>query len=188
MDLDKSIQERKSVRHYSEKKPDWKDIIECIDAARYAPMAGNIFPLRFIIVSDKDKIKKLSEASQQEFVGTAKYIVVVCTDPSLVKNAYPDFAEKFCRQQAGAAVENFLLKLTEKKLETCWIGYFVEDLIKTALNIPDKIVVEAIFPIGLQTKKVGTERNKKRKIDMDRILYFDKWKQDSMKKTESIEV
>ena len=164
MDLDKAIQNRKSVRHYSEKKPSWKDIIECIDAARYAPMAGNIFPIRFIVVSDKEKIQKLADASQQPFIASAPYVVAVCTNPKLILNAYPDFADKFCRQQAGAAIENFLLKAEEKNLKTCWIGYFVEYLIKNALGIPEDIVVEAIFPIGLESKKVGTTEAKKRKI------------------------
>lgn len=188
MDLDKVIQERKSVRHYSEKKPDWRHIIECIDAARYAPTAGNLFPIRFIIVSDKDKIQKLADASQQPFIASAPYVVVVCTDPTIVLNAYTEFADKFCRQQAGAAIQNFLLKAEEKNLKTCWIGYFVEYLIRNALNIPDNITIEAIFPIGLESKKVGTTEKRKRKTDMDRILYFDKWKNKHMKKADSINV
>ncbi len=188
MDLDKAIQNRKSVRYYSEKKPNWRDIIECIDAARYAPMAGNLFPMRFIVVSDKDKIKKLAEASQQSFIAEAPYVVVVCTDPKLVLNAYPEFVDKFCKQQAGAAIENFLLKAEEKNLQTCWIGYFVDYLIRTALGIPDGIEIEAIFPIGLESKKVGTREKRKRKIDMDRILYFDKWKNKHMRKEDSLNV
>ncbi len=187
MDLDKAIQQRKSVRHYSTKKPNWRNIIECIDAARYAPTAGNIFPMRFIVVSDKEKIKKLAEASQQPFIATAPYVVVICTDPSLILNAYSDFADKFCKQQTGAAIENFLLKAEEKKLKTCWIGYFVDYLIKNTLNIPEKITVEAIFPIGLESKKVGTSRERKKKIDINRILYFNKWKNKRMKKPDSID-
>jgi len=188
MDLDKVIQNRKSVRYYSEKKPKWQDILECIDAARYAPTAGNLFPMRFILVSDKEKIQKLADASQQPFIATAPYVVVACTDPKLILNAYPDFVDKFCRQGAGAAIQNFLLKAEEKKLKTCWIGYFVDYLIRNTLNIPDNIAIEAIFPIGLESKKVGTTEKIKRKIDLDRILFFDKWKNRSMKKQESIEV
>ena len=48
MDLDKAIKSRKSVRHFADKKPNWRDIIECIDAARFAPMAGNLFPLKYM--------------------------------------------------------------------------------------------------------------------------------------------
>jgi len=94
MKLDNVIQSRKSVRKFKDKKPDWRDIIECIDAARYAPMAGNNFTLKFILVDDKEKINKLAEASQQPFISQVKYIVVACSNPSRTENAY-DNREKF---------------------------------------------------------------------------------------------
>ena len=56
MDLTKAIQSRRSVRKFKDKKPNWRDIIECIDSMRYAPMAGNNFTLKFILVTDEEKI------------------------------------------------------------------------------------------------------------------------------------
>ena len=176
MQLDKAIQERKSVRHFSKKSPNWKDIVTCIDAARYAPTAGNIHPMKWMLVNDKDTIKKLANAAQQNFITEAKYVVVLCTESKRVLNAYEERAEKFCRQQAGAAIENFLLKLQEKKLATCWVGYFVDYLVKEALNIPDEIDVEAFFPIGYEPKQKGKKRKTRNKLDMDKMLYVNKWK------------
>ena len=46
MDLDKTIKARRSVRKFKSSKPNWRDILECIDAMRYAPMAGNNFSLK----------------------------------------------------------------------------------------------------------------------------------------------
>ena len=188
MELNKAIQERKSVRHFADKSPNWRDIIECIDAARYAPMAGNAFSLRFIVVDDLKKIQKLAEAAQQPFVGEAKYVVVVCTDPSLTVNAYEERGEKYLKQQAGAAIQNMLLKIEEKGLETCWTGYFVDSLVREALGIPEGIDVEGMFPIGIESKKPGTSIRKKHKINIDNILYFNKWKNKKMKAPKKLEV
>ena len=94
MELDKTIKERKSVRDYTSKTPDWRKIIECIDSMRLAPMAGNIFSLKFILVSDSQKIQKLAEASQQDFVAQSQYVVVVCTDKKMILNEYGKVAEK----------------------------------------------------------------------------------------------
>lgn len=188
MELDKAIQERKSVRHFSNKKPNWRTIIECIDAVRFAPMAGNTFSLRFIVVDDEKKIQKLAEASQQPFVGEAKYIVVACTDQSLTVNAYEERGEKYLRQQAGAAIENFLLKIQEKGLSTCWVGYFVDSLVKEALKIPQGIVVEGMFPIGYAPLEKGKSPRKKHKIEMDNILYFNKWKNKNMRPPKRLDV
>ena len=184
MDLNTAIQKRHSVRKFLSKKPDWRDIIECIDAARYAPMAGNNYTLRFILVSDKNKIQKIADATQQPFVGQMQYIVIVCSVLGRVLNSYEDKGEIFSRQQAGAAIQNFLLKIEEKGLATCWVGYFVEEEIKRELKIPENVNIEAIFPIGYELgKTIG-----RKKTDLDNILYFDEFGNKKMKKPKKIEV
>jgi len=185
MKLDNVIQSRKSVRKFKDKKPDWRDIIECIDAARYAPMAGNNFTLKFILVDDKEKINKLAEASQQPFISQVKYIVVACSNPSRTENAYDNRGEIYCRQQAGAAIENFLLKIEEAGLSTCWVGAFVDRIVKEILKIPENIQVEALFPIGYEFEK---PRTRKMKIDIDRILYFNEYKNKNMNKIKKLNV
>lgn len=184
MNLTKAIQNRHSVRKFKDKKPSWKKIIECMDAVRYAPMAGNNFTLKLILVNDAKRIQKIAEACQQPFVGQANYIVVICSDPSRPKNAYEKKGEIFTRQQAGAAIQNFLLKLEEAGLATCWVGYFAEELIKRELKIPSKIQVEAIFPIGYEYLKP----RKRLKIELDRILYFNTYKNKKMKKIKKLDV
>jgi nitroreductase len=176
MDLDKAINQRRSVRKFNSKTPDWRDIIECIDVARQAPMAGGLYTLKFILVDDKEKIEKLAEAAQQPFISQAQFVVVACTDQTRTLNAYPEFSEKFCRQQAGAAIENFLLKIEEKGLATCWIGYFVEYLVKDILKVPENIQVEAFFPVGYAFEK----SRPKRKPGLDTSLFFNKYNQKKM--------
>ncbi len=185
MELDKAIKSRKSVRKFKPKKPDWRDIIECIDAARYAPMAGGMYSLKFILVDDKKIIQKLAEAAQQPFISQTQYVVVVCTNPSRTVNSYDERGKMYCRQQAGAAIENFLLKIEEAGLSTCWTGAFVEKFVKDALKIPDDINVEAMFPIGYEFEK---PRTRKVKIDINRILYFNKYENEKMKKIKTLDV
>ena len=185
MELDKAIQSRKSIRRFSSKKPDWRDIIECIDAARYAPMAGNVFTLKFIIVDDKKKIEKIAEACQQNFVAKAHYLIVVCTEPKITANAYEKRGKIYCRQQAGAGIQNFLLKIQEAGLATCWVGDFVEDMIKRELSIPKEVDVEAVFPIGYGEKTLGKQRVKK-EPDIDSLLYFNQYKEKRMKPLEKV--
>ena len=184
MELNKAIQSRKSVRKFLSKKPDWRDIIDCIDSCRYAPMAGNNYTLKFILVSDKERIQKLADAAQQSFIAQAQYVMVVCTDSSRTVNAYEERGKRYCRQQAGAAIQNFLLKIQEKGLATCWIGAFVDDMVKRAVDIPGDIDVEAMFPIGYEYPKTRPRL----KVDIDGILYFDKYKNKKMKPVKKLEV
>jgi len=177
MGVDKLIHARRSVRKFKSTKPDWREIIECIDVMRYTPMAGNNFSLKFILVDDKEKIQSLAQASQQDFVADVNYVVVVCTTPERTEIAFGERAKNYLKQQAGAAIQNFLLKLTEAKLSTCWIGHFVDDEIKNILDIPKDIHVEALFPIGYAYGKP----EQKRIIDLDTVLYFNKYGNKKMK-------
>jgi len=178
MDLKTAIKKRKSVKIFSPKKPDWRKIIRAIDAARYAPFAGNQNSIRFVLVSDEKIIQKLADASQQKFVGDAQYVVAVVTDSSQTTKLYADRADRYVAQQSGAAIQNFLLALTEQGLSTTWVGYFYEDGVKEALDVPDKLTVEAIFPIG---KEGNTSRaEQKRKLELENMIYFDKYKNKQM--------
>jgi len=185
MQLDKAIKTRKSVRKFKSKKPSWRTIIECIDATRYAPMAGENFTLKFILVKDPEKIRKLADASQQDFIAEAHYVLVVCSKISRTVNAYGLRGKRYCRQQAGAAIQNFLLRIQEEGLSTCWIGHFVDDIVRDVLQIPDEINVEALLPIGYEFKEKSTRHSK---IDLDAVLYFDEYKNKKMKKPKKIDI
>ncbi len=184
MDLDTAIKSRKSVRKFSSKKPNWRHIIECIDSMRYAPMAGKNFTLKFIVVDEKEKLKKIAELADQDFIATVEYLVVVYTDPSRTKNLFKEKGEVYTRQQAGAAIQNFLLKIVEKGLSTCWIGHFDEEKIKKEFKIPEGMNVEALFPIGYEAKKEKPSR----KISIDSVLYFREHKKKRMRKIKKMHV
>ncbi len=184
MEFDSVVNGRHSVRRFSTKKVDWKEVVEAIDAARLVPLAGNISTLKFIVVSDVDKIRKLSDACQSDFVSHVQYVVVVCSVLTQVVRSYEDEGEVYARQQAGAAIENFLLKLTDMGLGSCWIGAFVEEQVRRILQIPDGVVIEAVLPVGYEMPQKAKQR---KKIDLDRSLYFDKWGNRYMNKVKRVE-
>jgi nitroreductase len=184
MGIDRMMRSRQSIRDFKNKKPDWRNIIEAIDSARFAPCAGNNFIIKFLIVKDKEKIQKIADASEQSFIATVNYIVVVYSDPARLINLYGERGKIYSRQQAGAAIENFWLSLIDKGLSTCWVGHFDDEMIKKILKIPDKMELEAIFPIGYDSRKT----DKKNKIELDRFLYFDSHGNKKMKIPSSPEV
>ena len=184
MDFDKVVKGRKSVRKFKSKKPDWRDIIEAVDFALKIPLAGNIPSLKFILVSDVKKIQDLADACQQDFISQASYVVVVCSDPKDVVRSYDlEMGERYIRQQAGASIEQFLLKLVDLGLAGCWVGSFVEDQIRRTLRIPEEIFIEAVIPIGYSMDSSA----KKSKPDLDRSLYFNEYKYKFMKPRKEVE-
>ncbi len=170
MEFDKVIESRHSVRNFKKgKKPNYQDIISAIDSARQGPLAGNQPSLKYIIITEKEKIKELSEACQQDFIKDVEYCVVVCSDKKFLKKSYYERGEIYARQEAGAAIGTILLKLTELGLSSCWVGAFADEIVKRILKIPAPVDVEAILPIGYEMGKV----KKKFKPELDSMIFYD---------------
>jgi nitroreductase len=185
MDLDKAIKERKSVRNFSTKSVSYRKIMDAVNAANYAPKAGNINTCKFIIVSDREEIKKLAKASQQDFIAKADWIVAVCSDTRQIEVSYEEErGKRYGKQQAGAAIENFLLKITDLGLATCWVGAFDDEEVRRALQLPDYAEVEAIFPIGYEMPPKSKQR---KKPALEEVVYFDVWGNKMMRPFKKLE-
>ena len=78
MEFDELIRKRQSIRRYKETPVPKELIIEILEAARIAPSGGNRQPWHFIVVQDKETIKKL--AGRQEWAATAPVIILGLVD------------------------------------------------------------------------------------------------------------
>jgi len=182
MDLLNVLKLRRSVRHYSLKKVSFADVAEICEAGMHGPMAGNIFTVKFIIVSEKEKIKLLAEAAQQPFLTEVPYVIVVYSKLDQIESSYGEKGKVYSRQQAGAAIENMLLRTTDLGLGSCWIGWFDEAIVKRVLHIPEKFQVEALLPIGKPLEKPFP----KKKPDLKLVTSFEVYNQDMKKPKKQI--
>jgi nitroreductase len=174
MDFDNVLKERHCARKFIKKDVSFHKIISIIESATLAPAAGNIFSVRVIIIKDSKLKEMLADAALgQQFLTEAPYVLIVCSDLEQVERSYGKIAEKFARQQAGAAIENMFLKITELGLNTCWVGGFEENMIKRALKIPDNVNVEALLPIGYSIEKKLKKHAERRKMDIKHMVFFD---------------
>ena len=174
MDFDKVIQKRASIRGYSGKKPQIEKIIKAIEAANKAPTPGNLQLLSYTIIEKPETIQKIAQACQQEFVQQAPFVVVVCSKPKHCERLYDKKGKIYLRQHAGAAIENFLLKIIDLGLSSCWVGAFSEVTLKTLLRIPEDIDIEAVLPIGY--KLVFDKTTQKRKPHLENRVFFEVYK------------
>lgn len=173
MNLDKTIKKRASIKKYSDKKVKIEYILEAIGAANHAPAPGNLAALRYIIVQDPETKDQIAEACRQEFVRNAPYIIVICSDPKKIKIMYDVRADTYVKQHAGAAIENFLLKIADLGLASCWVGAFSELILRDRLKIPKDVRIEAILPVGHQAKT--DKATQKEKPSLFNRLYFEEY-------------
>lgn len=184
MQLLDALKKRKSVTKYSTKKPDWRKIIRAIDAARYIPAAGGQFAMKYLLVSDKEKIEQLKHATQQAFVSTAQYIVIAISEPQKLERIYGERAMRYATLQAGVSIGNFMAALTEQGLVTKWVRHYYEKQIQELFELPNNILIEGIFPIGKESHiKTPTEIF----TTLENFLYFDTWKNKQMTPTTRVQ-
>ena len=115
------ILKRRTVRKFEQVKIEPSILTKLINAARHAPSASNMQPIKYIIVDDKDKVgevfKHLKWASYIAPEGDPKdgeepvVYIIVLADTRIRKSGY--------ELDIGAAIQNILLAAEEEDIGTC---------------------------------------------------------------------
>ena len=172
MDLKDTIQQRYSVRRFSNKRVPLNLIHEIIKFANLAPSAGNLQARDFIIVDDLEIKKRLSNAAlNQEFIVEAPINIIVCANLNRISSYGKRGRELYCIQDSAAAIEHILLLAVDNALGACWIGAFDEIEVTKILNLPSYAKPVAIIPIGYHIGMVDyTSR-----IDTKKLIHYNGW-------------
>jgi len=166
------VKKRRSIRDYTGKPVPYSYLIKILDAARWAPSAGNTQEWKFIIVTDSKLKEKIAEYSyNQAWIQKAGVVIVVCADLRAIKARYPNRGEFYAICDGASATQNILLAAEDLGLGACWVGAFDEEKIKIILNIPDHVKVVSIVPIGHKSSEPATPY----KYGLMNLTYINKW-------------
>lgn len=174
MEFDSVIKKRHSVRAFKPKSVNWRNLLDAIDTAIQAPAAGSNYALKFIIVEKPELIEKLAKLSDQLWINEAQAVIIVVSDDKQLENLYGERGRVYSRQQAGAAIEHILLKLTDSGLSACWVGSYDDDMLRSHFKIPRNKQIEAIIPIGYE-KITAKGKRKIRKPSLESSIYWEQW-------------
>jgi nitroreductase len=174
------IKKRKSVRSFKKKEISQEKIEYICNCARLAPSWMNKQCWHFIIVKDIEKIHKLAKASIiNRWLKNVPIIIIACADPlsSGEKNNI-----HYSTVDVAIAFEHMILAATDIGLGTCWIGGFDNEKVKNILEIPPRIQIVALTPIGypINTENISGKgkkiiiRSTKRK-SLREIIHYDIW-------------
>lgn len=150
MDPYECISARRSIRKYLQKPVDFNKLALILEAGSKAPSAGNLQDYRFVVITEKDKIRAIADHCTDQFwIAEAPVIIAVCSDTESAESYYGLRGQRlYSVQNSAAAIQNMLLAAHSLGLGTCWIGSFNEDYMSEALKIPDKVRVQSIITLG----------------------------------------
>ena len=146
MDVFEAIQQRRSIRAYTDKPVEREKMEKILEAGRLAPSARNVEPWHFIAVTNAEKRKALSKGLYAKFVAQAPLLIVACGD----KKASDDWYAV----DVSLAVENMVLTAVSEGLGTCCVGSFSEKDVKETLKIPDNYEVIVMITVGYAGEKL----------------------------------
>lgn len=159
---------RISVRKYKDKPVEKEKIEQILKAGMQAPSACNQQPWEFYVVTNKDLIQKLSQATP--YAGCAAHapvvIVPVYKNTGLV-------AQSFAQIDLSIACENMWLETDVLELGGVWIGVApMEDRmaeIHQLLQLPDDVDVFSLFALGYPDES----KEQQDRYHPERIHYID---------------
>jgi len=165
------IHERKSVRSYTGEPVSKNDINTILRAAMAAPAAIHLLPWKFIVVTDKNKLRGLANglpfAKMLVKAGTG---IVVCAVPEEAALGSKEFAILDCT----CASENILIAAEALELGAVWTAVYpnneLMDFVRKELNIPKHIIPLNVIPVGHPT---GDDKAQD-KYDANNI-HWEKW-------------
>lgn len=161
-----AIQKRRSIRDFAPEEVPPEMIDQLLEAAVWAPTAGNVQPWRFVVVRDLHTRKELAvSALNQLWVSRAPVVIVVCADLDRAERFYSDRGrDLYAIQDTAAAVQNILLAAVSLGLGSCWVGAFSEARVSKILDL-QRLRPLALVPVGYPREEVSPpSRNKPQEV------------------------
>ena len=168
MDFSELILNSRSVRKYLPKSVERELIDKCLNVSRLAPSACNSQPWYFIVIDNEQVKDRLCSAafsgiySSNKFVKNAPVIIVVITEQQSYQVKVGGFFRhlKYALVDIGIAGEHLALQAAELGLGTCWLGWFSENGVRKALDLPKSTKIDIMFSLGYPA---DSDRPKKRR-------------------------
>ena len=163
---------RRSIRKYQDRKVEKEVIEQLMKTAVVSPSGRNGRPYEFVVVDDKEIIKKLahSKESGAQFAENAPLMIVT------LYHEYPTGEDDACI--SSTIIQ---LKAHELGLGSCWLqtkgkigtnGKTCHENIREILNIPEDIHISNMISLGYpaEERPAYTEKD----MDMTKV-HFNKW-------------
>jgi nitroreductase len=153
------ILKRRSIRQFKQDLLSRELLDKLVNAGRLAPSAANKQPLEFVVVDDKEVVKRifpyLKWAAYIQPAGNpepgrepAAYIVVLVNEEIRTSSFEWD---------SGAAIENMTLAALEEGVGSCWLISIDKKQIAEILGVPSGFLIDSVLALGYPDESPAVE-------------------------------
>jgi nitroreductase len=174
MEVFDCIVNRRSVRAYEQRNVPDEILLKLIDAGRWAPSAGNIQPLLYLIATSATQIRKI-KAFSPGMIFEPPAIIVICIDLDLAtKKGGKLGRELLAIFDAGMAAQNIMLYATDLGLGTCAVRSFNPPALQPILKLPENVVPQLLVGVGYPAQQPIVPKRK----DLGELVRWDTYLQE----------
>lgn len=179
----KALDQRKSVRVYTEKDISKEDKERILNAALQAPSAGCQLLYTILDITDQDKKECLAQlCDDQPFIAKAKMALVFCADCRKWLSFYreagltprkPGTGDLLLAvEDALIAAQNAVTAAESLGIGSCYIGDVMENAedMKELLKLPEYVYPACMLVFGYPTEQ-QKERNKPQRFRISDMVY-----------------
>jgi nitroreductase len=161
MEVFEAIRTLLAVRGYQERPVPEPVVRRILEAGRLTASAMNKQPWHFVVVQDREMLRRLGEAARTgPYIAQAPLAVVVVVDPT-----------KYAVSDASRAIQDMLLAAWGEGVGGNWVSG--NEAIKPLLGIPAELDVAAILPFGYPAGAVGQGRKERKPLA--EIAHRERW-------------
>ena len=149
------VRRRRSVRKYEDRPVEENVLLDILEAGRPAPSSNNTHPWRFIVVRDKERIRRIAKAVPfgpnrvNAWMASAPVIIAVCGNPTLFSHRLGQIIDKdYHRIDTAIAATHMVLAAAEKGLGSCFVGWFHRKKVKNIRLLPGTMEASLLLTLG----------------------------------------
>lgn len=165
MDVYETVATMRAVRKYQDKPVPKESLDRIVEAGRLSASSQNGQPWRFIVVENRDTLRRLGElAKHGPYIAGAPLAIAVAIEKT-----------RFAVSDASRAIQDMLLTAWADGIGSNWVGFGGLDDIKPILGIPAELDLLAILPFGYPAGTVG--KGKKQRKSRGEVVFRERYGQ-----------
>jgi nitroreductase len=154
-----------AVRRYQDRPISESVVKKIVEAGRLTGSAMNLQPWTFIVVQDRQMLRRLGALARSgPYIADAPLAIVVAVERT-----------GYAVSDASRAIHSMLLVAWSEGVGSNWVGFSNLEKVNALLEIPAGLDVLAILPFGYPASKIG--RGKKNRKPLRAVAHRERYGQ-----------
>ena len=143
------MEERYSVRSYSDRPVEDEKISRILRAGQVAPTGCNRRPQRFFVLKSGEALEKAANVTHYTF--HAPLMILICSDTDVAVTM--EDGQNLGTVDATIAITHMMLEAWEMGVGSCWVRGFRREDVSREFELPKNIQPEGFLTLGYPSER-----------------------------------